>query len=704
MWSIDLAQAAARRWRIFRPESPERAAAAPASFTVEPGRDPRRLARLNRTAAAEKARALVFEAAASPRGRRSQHEVIESIGQERVIGSSDLADINFLELAIAMSRAVGRIRAGNAFGTGFLVGPGLVMTNHHVIGSPGEASQSFLELDYQDNASGQLLPIQAYPLDPGTFFLSDQALDFTIAGLQPVSRHGRPLDTYPWVKLIGDIGKANPGDSVNIIQHPRGGLKQIAFRRNEVIALPQAVAGFLYYTTDTEPGSSGSPCFNDQWELVALHHSGVPATDAQGRLLKKDKTPWREGEDPELLDWIANEGVRVSAIVAFLNAAAPRRSEWRDSIAQMLSLRPPNPIELARAGDAGQAPPASVSPGHTWTIPLQITVCVGGISGGGAPPTPPPAEPPAVVEEKVVIDPDYASRPGYDAGFLETFPVPLPALAPALLEQTAELLPDFQQGGNRYELKYYHYSVVMNRQRRTAWFSAANIDGDHRFSLGPRADSWSPDPRVAPDAQLTQKAFESGIDRGHITRRDDVAWGATIDDARNANNDTFHFTNCSLQASAFNRGRDRWQGLEQFLLEQHAKKDKRRMVVITGPVFAPNDPPYRNANMDYTVRCPLNFWKVCVLIRDSDQQPSATAFVLNQDDIGSLPGFEEAALFDVKLAQITLADLEARTGLDFGALKDHDHFAQGGPPGTLEVAAPGGRRVRLVRAFEDILV
>ena len=47
-----------------------------------------------------------------------------------------------------------------------------------------------------------------------------------------------------------------------------------------------------------------------------------------------------------------------------------------------------------------------------------------------------------------------------------------------------------------------------------------------------------------------------------------------------ANNDTFHFTNRSLQASPFNRSRHRWQGLVQFLLERHAKKEQRRRIVV----------------------------------------------------------------------------------------------------------------------------
>jgi endonuclease G len=270
---------------------------------------------------------------------------------------------------------------------------------------------------------------------------------------------------------------------------------------------------------------------------------------------------------------------------------------------------------------------------------------------------------------------------------------------------TAEVRPDEVKHGDAFELAYHHYSVYMNKRRRTAWFSAANVDGEQRPPIGKRAgDRWYVDTRIQKSEQLGQDAFEPGIDRGHLTRREDTAWGEDVDSATAANNDTFHFTNCSLQASPFNRGKDRWQGLEQFLLEQHAKKEKRRMTVITGPLFATNDPVYKNDRMTYSVRCPLQFWKVCVLVRQ-DGSPSATGFVLGQEDIKDLPGFEEA--FDVAATQIKIADLEQLTGLDFGDIKKFDHFAEGGPPGTLELPAGEGgrtRRAKVIRAGADIVV
>ena len=58
---------------------------------------------------------------------------------------------------------------------------------------------------------------------------------------------------------------------MTIIQHPLGGPKQIAITANQVV---NTYDYRLQYTTDTQPGSSGSPVFNDDWKVIALHHAG----------------------------------------------------------------------------------------------------------------------------------------------------------------------------------------------------------------------------------------------------------------------------------------------------------------------------------------------------------------------------------------------------------------------------------------------
>ena len=66
-----------------------------------------------------------------------------------------------------------------------------------------------------------------------------------------------------------------------IVQHPEGGLKQIAVTNNHVIGL---TGDRVQYSTHTLPGSSGSPVFDDRWRVVAIHRGGgTLVKDATGR-------------------------------------------------------------------------------------------------------------------------------------------------------------------------------------------------------------------------------------------------------------------------------------------------------------------------------------------------------------------------------------------------------------------------------------
>ena len=677
-----------------------------------------------------KERAQLFSVEAAAKGEPQRpDQTVQQIARERIVGSSDLVDFNFLELAISIGRAVARIKLGAELGTGVLVGPGLVMTNHHVLESAADASGAFAQFDYQENAQHDMLPVHQFRLNPARFFLTDAVLDFTIVSVEPSSDKGKSLTEYPWIQLIGQTGKAEPGDPINIIQHPRGGLKQIAFRENRIIDIPREVRDFLYYTTDTEPGSSGSPCFNDQWELIALHHSGVPSTDAAGNILKRDKSVWKKGVDPDaLIEWIANEGARTSAIVAALQAAT-LQTEAADLRSKMLGAAPPNPVELARRNldtspsstqvSLPSSPAAlsqsifkgvnSMGQSVTLTVPLQITFSIGD--------TPLPASVtaiPGVVTtplkeadsdggQEVTIDPDWSKRKGYDPNFLG-IKVALPKLTAAQLANTVEVPPQFRVPGDKNLLPYFHYSVKMNTRRRSAWFSAGMIDGTHFIDFKRGKDKWFLDTRIDSKFQMGEELYVgANTDRGHLTRFKDLSWGVNMAEAVNGTNDSFHFTNCTLQLSGFNEGKDRWQGLELYLLENHAKADQRRMVVITGPVFKSSDPKYKNPSMDYTAQIPLAFWKLCVLKR-KDGSMAATAFTLGQEDITSLPGFEEK--FNVATAQVTVADLESTTGLDFGDLKNHDVFAASGDPGALEAFRPGAAKTKVkpIEDYEQIVI
>jgi endonuclease G len=243
---------------------------------------------------------------------------------ERIVGRTrDLLSVEFFEMGLLAARCVGLVSTrGQANGTGFLVAPGLMLTNEHVLRTAAEAGDSDLELDFEDNRVGEAKRTEIFRLRPETFFLAHKALDFALVAVDLQSQNGTKLDSFSVLPLIGEEGKVRIGEAVNVVQHPGGRVKQIAIRNNQLVDLPEGpeMGAFFHYEADTEKGSSGAPVFNDFWEVVALHHSGVPRTDEQGRLVDANGKVLGAG-DAEQYEWVANEGVRVSRIVAAVAAA-----------------------------------------------------------------------------------------------------------------------------------------------------------------------------------------------------------------------------------------------------------------------------------------------------------------------------------------------------------------------------------------------
>ncbi len=369
---------------------------------------------------------------------------------------------------------------------------------------------------------------------------------------------------------------------------------------------------------------------------------------------------------------------------------------------QSVSFLTCEPVEEVTIGDAYGSHTVKVSQAPDFLQRHAAQVPVAATESAGV------AELEMAEQEGVAVDKDWSNREGYDPDFLE-IDLPLPGLSVEMEKGTVEVPVEYRRRKDRFVLDYHHYSVAMNKTRRMAWYSAANLDGEEQRKLQRRNDRWYIDPRIEVDPkhprfQMGEELYAAPhTDRGHLTRYLDVAWGRTDREAAVATADTFHFTNCSMQLSGFNQGKDRWQGLERFLLEQKARKEKRRMVVITGPIFRPDDPIYRNQDMDYAAAIPLRFWKVCGLIRQ-DGTLAATGFILAQQDITKLKGFEES--FDVETAQVTIRELERLTGLSFGPFTANDHFAQSHEPGTLEVAGLANIQglIKAIRSPEDIVI
>jgi V8-like Glu-specific endopeptidase len=308
---------------------------------------------------------------------------------ERVLHTNDLLGLRFFEQGLQVARAVGRIHIRGeqgqdlGYGTGFLVSSRLLLTNHHVLPNAAQARRSVVEFNYQESASGEMQNSEVVELEPETLFLADADLDYALIAV--AAEPG--LEAYGWLPLISDLGKVLVGETVNIIQHPNGEPKQLAIRHNQVV---DELEQFLHYQTDTDPGSSGSPVLNDQWEVVALHHSGVPKRNSQGEVLATDGRPWEEGMGEQRIAWEANEGVRVSQLVQHIReqTLSPEAEELRQ---ELLEAAPPPLAPEAERPMEGEvwlpeaesppapapAPAAGPAGPTTWTIPLQISVSLG---------------------------------------------------------------------------------------------------------------------------------------------------------------------------------------------------------------------------------------------------------------------------------------------------------------------------------------
>jgi len=195
---------------------------------------------------------------------------------------------------------------GQAAGTGFLLGPDVVMTNYHVVNnvidkkiSPQNAEIVF---DFKQLADGTTLSKGS-----SHTLADDWLIDYSpysqvdLVALDQKSSPPQPdeLD-YALLRVSGSPGNAVFGDPQNpesptrgwlkpaeaphdflskpalfIVQHPKGQPLKLALDTNAVLDMNPNQTRVIY-RTNTEPGSSGSPCFDQNWNLVALHHSGDP--------------------------------------------------------------------------------------------------------------------------------------------------------------------------------------------------------------------------------------------------------------------------------------------------------------------------------------------------------------------------------------------------------------------------------------------
>ncbi|HEX9947486.1 MAG TPA: DNA/RNA non-specific endonuclease [Allosphingosinicella sp.] len=602
-----------------------------------------------------------------------------------------------------VARIVGLAEPGiepEGFATGFLIGPGILLTNHHVFPSRGDAAGTGANFLYERTERG-LQRGSVFETDPDRFYVGDEKLDFAAVAVKPRSLDGRDLAEFGQVTLIEATPKILRGQPVNIIQHPEGGPKQYAVEQNRLVDILET-EGFLHYETDTLEGSSGSPAYSRDWELVALHHAAIPLT-REGWVLALDGSDWSEEMGEDQIRWIANEGVRVSTIVARLASMTVDTAEERRILTALLETTTDPVAQVVRELGGGavaegiaEGAIAGATKGTdmtgvqlTFTGPVTINIQSappgpsGSASAAGLAGLPAAlAAPPAAFEKTIRFDPDYDSREGYDPAFLDrsgAIVVPVPTVAPARL---GEIL----NGPNGYPLilKYHHFELVMNSDRRLQMWSAANVDYDpDRKSSRDRKefgrDKWVPDPRIPASRQIFDADFykpAGNIDRGHMVRREDNAWGDSEEEIEFANSDTFHWTNCTPQHEAFNQSEPErtdkiYRGVEGIwgALENHIQKSRTgtstKVCLLAGPILDPGD-PVKDFGLG-PVQYPLRFWKVVCIADDDGAGPSLSvfAFILDQTPVVNRYGIERFGPGRFKKYQVPLTDIEGAAGIVF---------------------------------------
>jgi V8-like Glu-specific endopeptidase len=268
----------------------------------------------------------------------SLHAEAVDVSPEAVIGGGDESlPVQWLLDAYQACRSIARVRVSGIrsgkpmvskgvqrswYSTGWLIDEGILVTNYHVVA--GTDREGRTEEDVSQQAMGMHARFgfterhsETRQFRVDEVLAANQDLDYAVVRLHRFAEDKQPglddsqlpeLDPVSTIEFWGRLEMQpartlTTGDRLNVVQHPGGGEMMVAFRRN-------TFSGFslddrtIEYSTDTREGSSGSPVFDDNWIVRALHSHAImaPGPDGTGRLAA------------------ANGGIPIEAIIADLGS------------------------------------------------------------------------------------------------------------------------------------------------------------------------------------------------------------------------------------------------------------------------------------------------------------------------------------------------------------------------------------------------
>lgn len=229
---------------------------------------------------------------------------------ETAIGRYLTSPVSLLQVLAERERAVAVIWAegvdyegneGTWSGTGFLVGPNLFLTNHHVLNSLQVARGAKVEFNYEISAENLLIgngtrprATQAFTLDPSRLFITSPALeglDYTFVWIESAAQ-----SAFGLIPMERSSFTVDEGSQAFVIHHPDGRPKEVSLDDTDIVSITTRV---IHYSSDTMGGSSGAPVFDHRGRLIALHHASRPM-----RIELPDGTETR----------VINEGIKIAAI------------------------------------------------------------------------------------------------------------------------------------------------------------------------------------------------------------------------------------------------------------------------------------------------------------------------------------------------------------------------------------------------------